>query len=169
MIVLGIDPGYAIVGWGLVEFKNNSFRPLRYGAITTEADTDFNERLRMIFDDLSEVIKTFKPDAMSIEKLYFTTNQKTAIMVAEARGVILLCAKQNGLPIFEYTPLQVKTAVTGYGKAKKPQVMEMTRRLLKLPEVPKPDDTADALAIALTHIQATGSELRQKLYREGNL
>lgn len=169
MIVLGIDPGYAIVGWGLVEFKNNSFRPIRYGAITTEADTDFNERLKMIFDDLSQVIKTFKPDAMSIEKLYFTTNQKTAIMVAEARGVILLCAKQNGLPIFEYTPLQVKTAVTGYGKAKKPQVMEMTRRLLKLPEVPKPDDTADALAIALTHIQAAGSELRQKLYREGNL
>lgn len=169
MIVLGIDPGYAIVGWGLVEFKNNSFRPIRYGAITTEADTDFNERLKMIFDDLSQVIKTFKPDAMSIEKLYFTTNQKTAIMVAEARGVILYCAKQNGLPIFEYTPLQVKTAVTGYGKAKKPQVMEMTRRLLKLPEVPKPDDTADALAIALTHIQAAGSELRQKLYREGNL
>lgn len=169
MVVLGIDPGYAIVGWGLVEFKNNSFRPIRYGAITTEADTDFNERLRMIFDDLSQVIKTFKPDAMSIEKLYFTTNQKTAIMVAEARGVILLSAKQNGLPIFEYTPLQVKTAVTGYGKAKKPQVMEMTRRLLKLAEVPKPDDTADALAIALTHIQATGSELRQKLYREGNL
>lgn len=169
MVVLGIDPGYAIVGWGLVEFKNNSFRPIRYGAITTEADTDFNERLRMIFDDLSQVIKVFKPDAMSIEKLYFTTNQKTAIMVAEARGVILLSAKQNGLPIFEYTPLQVKTAVTGYGKAKKPQVMEMTRRLLKLPEVPKPDDTADALAIALTHIQATGSELRQKMYREGNL
>jgi crossover junction endodeoxyribonuclease RuvC len=169
LVVLGIDPGYAIVGWGLVEFKNSSFRPIRYGAITTEADTDFNERLRMIFDDLSQVIKTFKPDAMSIEKLYFTTNQKTAIMVAEARGVILLSAKQNGLPIFEYTPLQVKTAVTGYGKAKKPQVMEMTRRLLKLAEVPKPDDTADALAIALTHIQATGSELRQKLYREGNL
>ncbi len=169
LVVLGIDPGYAIVGWGLVEFKNNSFRPIRYGAITTDADTDFNERLRMIFDDLSQVIKVFKPDAMSIEKLYFTTNQKTAIMVAEARGVILLCAKQNGLPIFEYTPLQVKTAVTGYGKAKKPQVMEMTRRLLKLPEVPKPDDTADALAIALTHIQATGSELRQKMYREGNL
>lgn len=169
LVVLGIDPGYAIVGWGLVEFKNNSFRPIRYGAITTDADTDFNERLRMIFDDLSQVIKVFKPDAMSIEKLYFTTNQKTAIMVAEARGVILLSAKQNGLPIFEYTPLQVKTAVTGYGKAKKPQVMEMTRRLLKLPEVPKPDDTADALAIALTHIQAMGSELRQKMYREGNL
>ncbi len=169
MVVLGIDPGYAIVGWGLVEFKNNSFRPLRFGAITTGADVEFNTRLKMIYDDLSEVISAFKPDAMSIEKLYFTTNQKTAIMVAEARGVILLSAKQNGLPIFEYTPLQVKTAVTGYGKAKKPQVMEMTRRLLKLPEVPKPDDTADALAIALTHIQAAGSELRQKMYREGNL
>jgi crossover junction endodeoxyribonuclease RuvC len=169
LVVLGIDPGYAIVGWGLVEFKNNSFRPLRFGAITTDADVEFNTRLKMIYDDLSEVISALKPDAMSIEKLYFTTNQKTAIMVAEARGVILLSAKQNGLPIFEYTPLQVKTAVTGYGKAKKPQVMEMTRRLLKLPEVPKPDDTADALAIALTHIQAAGSELRQKMYREGNL
>lgn len=169
MVVLGIDPGYAIVGWGLVEFKNNTFMPLRYGAITTDADVEFNTRLKMIYDDLTEVIKTFKPDAISIEKLYFTTNQKTAIMVAEARGVILLSAKQNNLPIFEYTPLQVKTAVTGYGKAKKPQVMEMTRRLLKLPAVPKPDDTADALAIALTHIQAAGSELRQRMYREGNI
>ncbi len=169
MIVLGIDPGYAIVGWGLVEFKNNTFRPLRYGAVTTEADVDFNVRLSMIYEDLSKIIKTFKPDAMAIEKLYFTTNQKTAIMVAEARGVIILSASQNDLPVFEYTPLQVKTAVTGYGKAKKPQVMEMTRRLLKLHEVPKPDDTADALAIALTHIQAAGSELRQKMYREGNI
>ncbi len=169
MVVLGIDPGYAIVGWGLVEFKNNTFRPLRFGAITTEADVDFNQRLKMIYDDLSEISDMFKPDAMAIEKLYFTTNQKTAIMVAEARGVILLAAQQRGIPIFEYTPLQVKTAVTGYGKAKKPQVMEMTRRLLKLPEVPKPDDTADALAIALTHIQAAGSELRQKMYREGNI
>ncbi len=168
-MVLGIDPGYAIVGWGLVEHKNNSFRPVRYGAVTTDADVDFNERLRMIYDDISDVIKMFKPDALAIEKLYFTTNQKTAIMVAEARGVILLAAKQAGLPIFEYTPLQVKTAVTGYGKAKKPQVMEMTRRLLKLEKVPKPDDTADALAIALTHIQAAGSELRQKMYREGNI
>lgn len=169
MVVLGIDPGYAIVGWGLVEFKNNSFRPLRYGAITTNADIDFNTRLKMIYDDLSEIIKEFNPDSMAVEKLYFTTNQKTAIMVAEARGVIILSAKQNNLPVFEYTPLQVKTAVTGYGKAKKPQVMEMTRRLLKLASVPKPDDTADALAIALTHIQAAGSELRQKMYREGNI
>ena len=169
MIILGIDPGYAIVGWGLVEYKNNKFSPLRYGAIITEADMDFNSRLEVIFNDLNDIIAAFKPDSMAIEKLYFTTNQKTAIMVAEARGVILLSAKRQGLPIFEYTPLQVKTAVTGYGKAKKPQVMEMTRRLLKLPSVPKPDDTADALAIALTHIQAAGSKLRQKLFREGNI
>ncbi|MBR1731082.1 MAG: crossover junction endodeoxyribonuclease RuvC [Ruminococcus sp.] len=169
MVILGIDPGYAIVGWGLVEYKNNSFRPLRYGAITTDADMKFNLRLKVIYDDVCEVIKTFKPDALAIERLYFTTNQKTAIMVAEARGVILLSAQQNGLPIYEYTPLQVKTAVTGYGKAKKPQVMEMTSRLLKLPAVPKPDDTADALAIAITHCQAVGSELRSKLYREGNI
>ena len=169
MVILGIDPGYAIVGWGLVEYKNNSFRPLRYGAVTTDADMEFNSRLKVIYDDISQIIKTFKPDALAIERLYFTTNQKTAIMVAEARGVILLSAQQNGLPIFEYTPLQVKTAVTGYGKAKKPQIMEMTRRLLKLPDIPKPDDTADALAIAITHCQAAGSELRSKLYREGNI
>ncbi|MBQ5398257.1 MAG: crossover junction endodeoxyribonuclease RuvC [Ruminococcus sp.] len=163
MIILGIDPGYAIVGWGLIEHKNHSFRPLRYGAVTTDADMDFNLRLKVIYEDISEVISSFKPEAVAIEKLYFTTNQKTAIMVAEARGVILLAAKQAGLPIFEYTPLQVKTAVTGYGKAKKPQVMEMTRRLLKLPEIPKPDDTADALAIAITHCQANGTQLRQML------
>lgn len=169
MVILGIDPGYAIVGWGLVEYNNNSFRPLRYGAVTTDADMDFNLRLKVIYDDVSEIIKTFKPDALAIERLYFTTNQKTAIMVAEARGVTLLAAQQNNLPVFEYTPLQVKTAVTGYGKAQKPQVMEMTRRLLNLQAVPKPDDTADALAIAITHCQAAGSELRSKLYREGNI
>lgn len=168
LVILGIDPGYAIVGWGLVDFDQNSFKPLRYGAVTTEADTDFNTRLSIIYDDVNSIMTAFKPEAMAIERLYFTTNQKTAIMVAEARGVILLAARKNNIPIFEYTPLQVKTAVTGYGKAKKPQVMEMTRRLLKLPEVPKPDDTADALAIALTHCQSAGSELRRKLIREGD-
>lgn len=106
-----------------------------------------------------EVIKRTKPDAMSIERLYFQTNAKTAIMVAEARGVILLAAQKMGVPVFEYTPLQVKTAVTGYGKAKKPQVMEMTRRLLRLKETPKPDDTADALAIAITHTQSAVQDL----------
>ena len=155
MIILGIDPGYAIVGWGLVEREGGSIRALRYGAVTTEAGTDFNLRLRIIYEDMRSIITDFKPDAVAIEKLYFQSNQKTAIPVAEARGVILLAAKQDDLPIYEYTPLQVKTAVTGYGKAKKPQVMEMTRRLLKLPAIPKPDDTADALALALTHCQAS--------------
>lgn len=169
MIVLGIDPGYAIVGWGLVNCHNISFSPLRYGAVTTPAEMEFCERLKVIYDDIREIIRAFKPDCLAIEKLYFTTNKTTAIMVAEARGVILLAARQSGIPVFEYTPLQVKTAVTGYGKAKKPQVMEMTRRLLKLPEIPKPDDTADALAIALTHCQASGGELRQKMHREGNI
>lgn len=169
LVILGIDPGYAIVGWGLVEFKNNTYRPLRYGAIITDADTDFNKRLEIVYNDLCEIIARFKPDAVSIERLYFTTNRKTAIMVAEARGVILLAGQKNNLPIYEYTPLQVKTAVTGYGKAKKQQVMEMTRRLLNLPEVPKPDDTADALAIAIAHGQTAGSELRRRMYREGNI
>ena len=167
MIVHEIDPGYAIVVWSLIEYKNNTYKPLRFGAITTDADMDFNQRLKVIYDDVCEIIRRFNPQALSIEKLYFQTNQKTAIMVAEARGVTLLAAKQADIPIFEYTPLQVKTAVTGYGKAKKPQVMEMTRRLLNLPDVPKPDDTADALAIAICHTQACGGELRQKLKKEG--
>ena len=167
MIILGIDPGYAIVGWGVIEFNNNTHRPVAFGAITTEAHTDFNERLKQIYDDTVELIERSKPDALSIEKLYFNTNTTTAIYVAEARGVILLAARQANVPVYEYTPLQVKTAVTGYGKALKPQVMEMTRRLLHLKEVPKPDDTADALAIAITHTQAAGTNLRDYMMKRG--
>lgn len=167
MVILGIDPGYAIVGWGVIDFHNNTHTPVAFGAITTEAHTDFNERLKIIYDDVCEIIEKSKPDAMSIEKLYFTTNTTTAIAVAQARGVILLAAQQHHVKIYEYTPLQVKTAVTGYGKAKKPQVMEMTRRLLHLKEVPKPDDTADALAIAITHTQAAGTNLRDYMLKRG--
>ena len=167
MIILGIDPGYAIVGWGVIEFNNNTHRPVAFGAITTEAHTDFNERLKQIYDDTVELIERSKPDALSIEKLYFNTNTTTAIYGAEARGVILLAARQANVPVYEYTPLQVKTAVTGYGKALKPQVMEMTRRLLHLKEVPKPDDTADALAIAITHTQAAGTNLRDYMMKRG--
>ncbi|MBR2714643.1 MAG: crossover junction endodeoxyribonuclease RuvC [Ruminococcus sp.] len=167
MVVLGIDPGYAIVGWGVIDFNGNTYRPLAFGAITTKAGTDFNERLQKIYDDTISILKKAKPDALSIEKLYFTTNVTTAILVAQARGVILLAAQQCGVKVFEYTPLQVKTAVTGYGKAKKPQVMEMTRRLLHLKEVPKPDDTADALAIAITHTHAAGTSLRQNMLNKG--
>ena len=167
MVILGIDPGYAIVGWGVIEFQNNTHTPVAFGAITTEAHTDFNDRLKRIYDDVCEIIERAKPDAMSIEKLYFTTNTTTAIAVAQARGVILLAARQHNVKVYEYTPLQVKTAVTGYGKAKKPQVMEMTRRLLHLKEVPKPDDTADALAIAITHTQAAGTSLRDYMLKRG--
>ena len=167
MVILGIDPGYAIVGWGVIEFQNNTHKPVAFGAITTEAHTDFNDRLQRIYNDVCEIIERAKPDAMSIEKLYFTTNTTTAIAVAQARGVILLAARQHNVKIYEYTPLQVKTAVTGYGKARKPQVMEMTRRLLHLKEVPKPDDTADALAIAITHTQAAGTTLRDYMLKRG--
>ena len=167
MVILGIDPGYAIVGWGVIEFNGNAHKPVAFGAITTEAHTDFNLRLKKIFDDMTELIERSKPDVMSIEKLYFNTNSTTAIAVAEARGVILLAAELAGVPVYEYTPLQVKTAVTGYGKALKPQVMEMTRRLLHLKEVPKPDDTADALAIAITHSQAAGTDLRDYMLKRG--
>ncbi len=167
MIILGIDPGYAIIGWGVVEYQGIKHRPVAFGAITTEAHTDFNLRLKQIYDDMVELIERSKPDVMSIEKLYFNTNTTTAIQVAQARGVILLAAEQAHIPVYEYTPLQVKVAVTGYGKALKPQVMEMTRRLLHLKDVPKPDDTADALALALTHTQAAGTNLRDYMMKKG--
>ncbi len=167
MVVFGIDPGYAIVGWGAISFKSNIYKALGYGSVQTQSNTDFNKRLQSIYDELYNILSRCRPDALAIEKLYFQNNQKTAIMVAQARGVILLAAQKQDIPIFEYTPLQVKTAVTGYGKAKKPQVMEMTRRLLRLDEVPKPDDTADALAIAICHAQAAGSDLRRTMFRKG--
>ncbi len=163
MVVFGIDPGYAIVGWGAVSFKSNAFKALGFGAVETQAHTDFNRRLEIIYDELYSILQRCRPDAVSIEKLYFQTNKTTAIKVAQARGVTLLAAQKLKIPVYEYTPLQVKTAVTGYGKAKKPQVMEMTRRMLKLSEVPKPDDTADALAVAICHAQAAGSVLRRAI------
>jgi crossover junction endodeoxyribonuclease RuvC len=163
MVILGIDPGYAIVGYGAVKAENGRFQPLEHGALVTKAGEEFSRRLERIFDGLTEVLEHWKPDAVSIEKLYFQNNQKTAIGVAEARGVILLAARKAGTQVFEYTPLQVKLSVTGYGQARKPQVMEMTRRLLCLKEIPKPDDTADALALAVCHGQAAGSVFRRSL------
>ncbi len=159
MRIIGIDPGYAIVGFGVIEYNKASFKAVQYGAVTTPADMDFNSRLKVIYDDISYILDSFKPEYLAIERLYFTTNQKTAIDVAEARGVILLAARQRDIPIFEYTPLQVKQSVTGYGKAIKKQVQEMTKRILNLPEIPKPDDTADALAIAVCHAHSYNSKL----------
>ena len=169
MVILGVDPGYAIVGWGAIRYERGRYVPLCFGAITTPAHTPFNSRLLQIYRDAVTLLEQVKPDAMAIEKLYFTSNKTTAVQVCEARGVILLAAQQQGIPVFEYTPLQVKCAVTGYGKAEKPQVMEMTRRLLGLKEVPRPDDTADALAIAICHAQSGASVTKQRLMqlREG--
>lgn len=157
MIILGIDPGYAIVGFGVVKYANPRYETLDYGAVTTMAKTDFSLRLGIIYDGISEILEKWKPDAVSIEKLFFNSNTKTAIDVAQARGVILLAAVKCGVPVFEYTPLQVKQAVVGYGRAEKRQVMEMTRMLLGLSKVPKPDDTADALAMAVCHAHCSGS------------
>ena len=156
MQILGIDPGYAIVGYGIIEYKNGFFRPINYGAVLTKANDNFCNRLKVIYSEISEIIKKYSPEVSAIEKLYFQNNHKTAIDVAQARGVTLLALKQNNIPIFEYTPLQVKTTVTGYGKAQKKQVMMMTQRLLKLKEIPKPDDAADALAIAICHANSIG-------------
>lgn len=165
MKILGIDPGYAIVGYGSINSVSNKLYPLCYGAIQTGADMSFYDRLLKIYNDMNELLKKVKPDVMAIEKLYFQNNHKTAIDVAQARGVILLSAKNLNIPIYEYTPLQVKTVVTGYGKAKKTQVMEMTKRLLSLEKMPKLDDTADALAIAICHAQASGSDLRLSMLK----
>lgn len=157
MRIIGVDPGYAIVGVGVVEYRNTRFTTLDYGAITTPAGMDFPKRLEVIYEDFSNIVTMYKPDAIAVEKLFFTTNQKTAIDVAQARGIILLIASQQNIPCYEYTPLQVKQSVVGYGKAIKKQVMDMTTRLLNLKEVPKPDDVADALAIAICHAHTAPS------------
>ena len=149
MVILGIDPGYATVGYGVVQYDNVRFTPLAYGAITTPAGLPFPDRLEMIYRDMTTLLEKYRPDCMAVEKLYFNTNTTTAIDVAQARGILVLCAKLAGIPIFEYTPLQVKMSVTGYGQAEKSQVMEMTRVLLHLDKIPRPDDAADALAIAI--------------------
>ena len=163
MLILGIDPGYAIIGWGLIRFERGKYIPVDFGAITTNAGVPFNRRLEQIYDQLNELLDTHHPDVVAVEKLYFQTNAKTAIDVAQARGVTMLALQKHGMPVYEYTPLQVKSAVTGFGQAQKPQVMEMTKRLLRLKAVPKPDDTADALAIAICHAQYGGTVVKQTL------
>ena len=159
MRIIGIDPGYAIVGFGVIEYDRARFNVVDYGAVTTPAGMDFNSRLLEIYNDLCYILDKFRPEYMAIERLYFTSNQKTAIDVAQARGIVLLAARQRNIEVFEYTPLQVKQSVTGYGKAIKKQVQEMTTRILKLDEIPKPDDTADALAIAICHAHSYNSQL----------
>lgn len=159
MIILGIDPGLAIVGWGVIESVRGTVRPIAYGAITTPAHTDIEKRLLIIKNDLESIINKYKPDEMAVEELFFTNNITTGIAVAEARGVILCTAYAMGVKVFEYTPLQVKQAVVGYGRAEKNQVIAMVTSILKLPAPPKPDDTADAIAIAICHSQCAGSAM----------
>jgi len=161
MIILGIDPGYAIVGWGVIEYNGSKFRTLGYGSINTPAGLEPAEILLMVQRGMNEIIEKYKPDQMAVEELFFNTNTTTAILVAEARGVIVLSAKLAGINIAEYTPLQVKQAVVGYGRAEKKQVITMVTTLLSLPAPPKPDDTADALAIAVCHAHSGCSRLGQ--------
>ena len=151
MIILGIDPGIAIVGYSIVECKGNKMKAIDYGCIRTESDLMFPQRIKIIYDRLIEIIQKYRPDDLAIEELFFNKNVKTAIKVGQARGVEILAAVNEELDIYEYTPLQIKQAVVGYGRADKNQVQEMVKVLLNLEKKPKPDDVADALAVALCH------------------
>ena len=157
--IIGIDPGYATLGWGILDYSGNRFQVVDYGAVITAADLAFSHRLGIIYDRLSAILDKHIPDGMGIEKLYFTKNVTTGIDVAQARGVVLLAAHQRGLQPGEYSPPQVKQAVVGYGNAEKAQMMYMTKTLLGLPQLPKPDDVADALAIAICHAHSKTSHL----------
>ena len=151
MIIMGIDPGYAIVGYGILNYENSRFSPLRYGAVTTPAGLPLERRLEMIYDELIQLQKEYRPQAMAVEQLFFQHNQTTAMSVAMARGVVLLSAQKCTVPFYEYTPMQIKQAITGYGGADKGQMQRMVKALLGMQEIARPDDAADALAVALTH------------------
>ena len=151
MRILGIDPGYAIVGYGIIEKKGSNIKMLEYGSIQTEAHTSTAIRLEIIFNELNQIIKDYNPNEVAYEKLFHEKNTKTFMAVSQARGVEILAGKINNLDIFEYTPLQIKTALVGYGRATKLQVQESVKRILNLQDIPKPDDAADALAIAICH------------------
>ena len=159
LVILGLDPGIATVGFGVIRTERGRSTALGYGAITTPAKTPLSERLDSIYHDCGTLIETYEPDAVSIEELFFNTNLRTGIAVAHGRGVLLLACRQHGVPLYEYTPLQVKQSVVGYGRAEKKQVMDMVKRLLGLESVPRPDDAADALALALCHARAASSLL----------
>lgn len=160
MRILGIDPGYAILGYGIVELKGNHFEVCGYGAVTTDAKMEMTDRLKCIYNSLSEIIAKYEPDEASIEELFFNTNVKTAIMVGQARGVAILACANSGMKISEYTPLQIKQAIVGYGRADKKQVQYMVKTILNLKEAPKPDDTADALAAAICHGHSANARKR---------
>ncbi len=152
MRIIGIDPGIARTGWGIIEKNNNSsVKAVKFGCFQTQAKEQIPNRLKYIFSFLTQLIEEYRPDSLAIEELFFNTNAKTALIVGQARGVVILTAALKGIPVSIYTPLQVKIAITGYGRAEKSQIGQMVKVLLKLSSIPSPDDTADALAIALTH------------------
>ncbi len=151
MIIMGIDPGFAITGYGVVKYEGNKFSVLDYSAITTGTSMKFSDRLLVLYNELEKLIDKYKPDAISIEELFFNKNIKTALTVGHGRGVAVLAAAKSGIDIFEYTPLQVKQSVVGYGRAEKAQIQQMVKAILNLPAIPKPDDVADALAVAICH------------------
>ncbi len=156
MVIIGIDPGFAITGYGILDYSGNKFKLLDVGVITTEAGMELSDRLLVLNNGLDALITQYRPDAMAVEELFFNTNVKTAIKVGHGRGVALLAAAKAGVRVFEYTPLQVKQSVVGYGRAKKEQVQQMVKVLLNMEKVPKPDDAADALAIAICHAHSSG-------------
>ena len=159
MRILGIDPGIALVGFGVVDvLPRGGLVAGRYGHISTESGTPVPDRLKILYDDTCSIIREYRPDVVAVEELFFNKNAKTAITAAQARGVLMLAAVNCGVPVTEYTPLQVKQSVTGYGRATKQQVQAMVTRLLRLQEIPKPDDTADALAVAICHANSMGME-----------
>lgn len=162
MRILGIDPGYAILGYGVIDMTGNRFKVVDYGAVTTDAKMEMPDRLKILYNSLMEIITRHEPDVASIEELFFNTNAKTAILVGQARGVAVLACANSGLEIAEYTPLQIKQALVGYGRAEKKQVQLMVKTILNLKEIPKPDDTADALAAAVCHGHSAGSRNRLK-------
>ena len=162
MRILGIDPGYAIVGFGVVESNRSQHNLVQYGTITTPADMPFEQRLCVIYEDMTKLLDAFQPDVLAVEELFFGHNVTTGIGVSHGRGVILLAAAQRNIPIYEYTPMQIKQAVCGYGKAEKTQVMDMTKRLLHMAEVARPDDAADAIAVALCHGRSHTSLLSEQ-------
>lgn len=161
MIILGIDPGYAIIGYGILDYNLGNYKSIASGAILTDSKLKLSERLEIIFNKITDIINKYNPDVASIERLYFNSNQKTVIKVAEARGVLLLAIKKCNIPVYEYTPLQVKSSITGYGRAPKEQVIMMTKMLLNLYEAPKLDDTADALALAICHANCCGNSFEK--------
>ncbi len=166
MIILGVDPGFATLGVAVIEKDKNSFKSIYHTAIITKPKTSFETRLKILYDGMVEVIRQYQPEVMAIEKLFFNTNITTALPVAEARGVVILAAANHGIPVVEYTPLQVKQAMVGYGRATKEQMQKMVKSILKLDQTPKPDDVADALAIAICHGQSAGYGKLMSLYQK---